>query len=88
MITAESLTGFFCGALTVAAVSAFFNPRDTPLAREITRNEAVCQQEKRHGYMVYVVTRHGELRACLRVQEDTRDGVRPAPILIVKRPEM
>lgn len=88
MITNQSLGGFFCGALAVAAATALFNPHDTVLSREITRNEAVCQQEKRPGYMVYVVTRHGELRACLRVQEESRDGIRPAPILIVKQADM
>lgn len=88
LITSQSLGGVFAGALAAAIAVGISDERDTALAREIARNEQICQIEKRPGYMVYVVTRHGELRGCIRVQEEARDGIRPAPILIVKQAGM
>lgn len=83
------LIGYFVATFVIGFSSALLlRDNDSALEREIMRNEQVCTVEKRPGYNVYTVTRYGELRGCIRVQESGPDGIRPAPILIVKRVDM
>lgn len=79
----DTLIAFSLGCLVMAAIFLGCN-NDSVLASEIANNEAVCQQERRPGYAVYVVSRHGELRGCIRVKQDSVNGVEPAPVMIVK----
>lgn len=83
MSKSNVLPAFLFGCLTVAVMPMVFN-QETALQREIATNEAICQKEQRLGYAVYVVSRHAQLRGCIRVKQDPVNGVVPAPIMIVK----
>lgn len=63
-----------------------FTPPPSNLEQEIAANEAICADETPPGYASYPVTRHGEIRGCLRVRTGASDWTLPRQMFVKREP--
>ena len=54
------------------------------LEAELAANEEICSSETMDGYASYPVTRHGQIRGCLRVRTGAPDWTLPKQIFVRK----